>query len=87
MVFSVDENKNKVLVYAGVPKVAAEQGLMVVEWLRKALEPVNGKGGGGKGGLAQGQVSLAHSLSVALLCSDLIIMEKEIGLVSGRRIV
>ncbi len=61
MVFSVDENKNKVLVYAGVPKSAAEQGLMVVEWLRKALEPVNGKGGGGKGGLAQGQVSLAHS--------------------------
>jgi hypothetical protein len=31
---------------------------------------------------------LTHiSLSVALLCTDLIIMEKEIGLVSGRRIV
>ncbi|CAK9201668.1 unnamed protein product [Sphagnum troendelagicum] len=66
MVFSVDENKNKVLVYAGVPKVAAEQGLMVVEWLRKALEPVNGKGGGGKGGLAQGQGENAAGIDEAL---------------------
>jgi alanyl-tRNA synthetase len=38
----------------------------VVEWLRKALEPVNGKGGGGKGGLAQGQGENAAGIDEAL---------------------
>lgn len=57
MIFSVDEQKNKVLVYAGVPDSAAKQGLKVLDWLRGSLAPVNGKGGGGKNGLAQGQVT------------------------------
>jgi alanyl-tRNA synthetase len=57
MMFSVDNDTNKVLVYAGVPDVVASKGLVLINWLRKALEPINGKGGGGKGGLAQGQVN------------------------------
>lgn len=60
MIFSVDENKNKVLVYAGVPEAASKRGLVVLDWLRSALEPINGKGGGGKNGLAQGQVHLGN---------------------------
>ena len=56
MMFSVDESKGKVLVYAGVPDEAARRGLVVLDWLRAALVPVEGKGGGGKGGVAPGQV-------------------------------
>lgn len=55
MMFSVDEEKNKVLVYAGVPEAAAAKGLVTLDWLRAALKPVDGKGGG-KGTTAQGQV-------------------------------
>jgi alanyl-tRNA synthetase len=67
MTFSVDEQKNKVLVYAGVPNSAAKRGLVVLDWLRASLAPINGKGGGGKlvmSGLAQGQVKSSTSLSV-----------------------
>ncbi|CAI7926346.1 unnamed protein product, partial [Closterium sp. NIES-53] len=56
LMVSVDEEKGKVLLYAGVPDAVAARGLSVLEWLRAALVPVDGKGGGGKGGLAQGQV-------------------------------
>ena len=59
MMFSVDIETSKVLVYAGVPDEVARKGLVLIDWLQKALEPINGKGGG-KGGLAQGQVSLTH---------------------------
>ncbi|KAH9313613.1 hypothetical protein KI387_022240, partial [Taxus chinensis] len=55
MMFSADEATNKVLVYAGVPQSVAKKGLVVLDWLRKVLEPLKGNGGGGKGGLAQGQ--------------------------------
>lgn len=61
MIFSVDEQKNKVLVYAGVPDSAAKRGLVVLDWLRASLAPINGKGGGGKNGLAQGQVKFLAS--------------------------
>ncbi|KAM7495568.1 hypothetical protein LguiB_030177 [Lonicera macranthoides] len=58
MVFSTDENANKTVVCAGVPeKGDKSKQLKVVDWLKKALGPVDGKGGGGKGGLAQGQGS------------------------------
>lgn len=66
MIFSVDEQKNKVLVYAGVPDSAAKQGLKVLDWLRGSLAPVNGKGGGGKNGLAQGQGGNAAGIDEAL---------------------
>ncbi|XP_028109333.1 alanine--tRNA ligase-like [Camellia sinensis] len=57
MVFSTDETANKALVYAGVPEKGDKcKQLKVLEWLVAALKPLKGKGGGGKGGLAQGQV-------------------------------
>ncbi|KAK2990010.1 hypothetical protein RJ640_004688 [Escallonia rubra] len=56
MVFSKDETANKTLVCAGVPeKGDKSKQLKVLDWLKAALEPLKGKGGGGKGGLAQGQ--------------------------------
>ncbi|XAR63900.1 Alanine--tRNA ligase [Bertholletia excelsa] len=56
MVFSTDETANKALVCAGVPdKLDKCKQLKVLEWLVEALKPLKGKGGGGKGGLAQGQ--------------------------------
>jgi alanyl-tRNA synthetase len=66
MIFSVDEQKNKVLVYAGVSDSAARRGLVVLEWLRASLAPINGKGGGGKNGLAQGQGGNAAGINEAM---------------------
>ncbi|KAJ9551589.1 hypothetical protein OSB04_015634 [Centaurea solstitialis] len=53
MVFSTDENAKKALVYAGVPETSNQ--LCVLEWLKVALEPIDGKGGRGKDRYAQGQ--------------------------------
>ncbi|XP_059660711.1 alanine--tRNA ligase-like isoform X2 [Cornus florida] len=56
MVFSTDETAQKALVCAGVPEKGDKcKHLKVLEWLVEALKPLKGKGGGGKGGLAQGQ--------------------------------
>ncbi|KAI3768969.1 hypothetical protein L6452_00065 [Arctium lappa] len=56
MVFSTDEQSKKALVCAGVPEKGDNSNrLKVIEWLKAALKPLEGKGGGGKGGLAQGQ--------------------------------
>ncbi|PIN00725.1 Alanyl-tRNA synthetase [Handroanthus impetiginosus] len=58
MVFSRDDNLNKAFVCAGVPeKDGKYKQLNVTEWLKKVLDLISGKGGGGKGGLAQGQGS------------------------------
>ncbi|KAI7995119.1 Alanine--tRNA ligase [Camellia lanceoleosa] len=58
MVFSTDETTNKALVCAGVPEKGDKcKQLKVLEWLVAALKPLNEKGGEGKGGLAQVQVS------------------------------
>nr|XP_043618703.1 alanine--tRNA ligase [Erigeron canadensis] len=56
MVISTDEQSKKALVCAGVP-VNSDQSnhLKVKDWLDAALNPLKGKGGGGKGGLAAGQ--------------------------------
>lgn len=63
MVFSIDESTNKAVVCAGVPeKRENSKQLEVSEWLSVALEPIKGRCGKGKGGLATGQVS---SLSMA----------------------
>lgn len=57
MVLTRDEALNKAFVCAGVPeKDGKYKQLNVTEWLKKVLELINGKGGGGKGGLAQGLV-------------------------------
>ncbi|CAI7909075.1 unnamed protein product [Closterium sp. NIES-53] len=66
LMVSVDEEKGKVLLYAGVPDAVAACGLSVLEWLRAALVPVDGKGGGGKGGLAQGQGNKASGANEAM---------------------
>ncbi|XP_024518599.1 alanine--tRNA ligase [Selaginella moellendorffii] len=52
MLFSVDVASGKALVYAGVPP--SNKRIVAVEWLRKALEPLEGKGGGNSE-TAQGQ--------------------------------
>lgn len=66
MIVSVSEAKKEALVYAGVPDSLTKRGFAVVEWLKKTLEPINGKGGGGKGGLAQGRGSNLEGLEKAL---------------------
>ncbi|KAL8095523.1 hypothetical protein AgCh_036814 [Apium graveolens] len=65
MVISTDEKKT--LVCAGVPeKSDKSKQLNVLEWLKIALKPLNGKGGGGKGGLAQGQGSVISNVEEAM---------------------
>ncbi|GLJ12932.1 hypothetical protein SUGI_0200930 [Cryptomeria japonica] len=76
MMFSVDEATNKVLVYAGVPQSVAKKGLAVLDWLRKVLEPLKGNGGGGKGGLAQGQGNDAARIEEAMEIARTIATEK-----------
>ncbi|XP_047319676.1 alanine--tRNA ligase-like [Impatiens glandulifera] len=67
MVFSTDLTSKKTLVCAGVPDKADKcKELKVVEWLGEALKPLKGKGGGGKGGLAQGQGSEITNLEEAV---------------------
>ncbi|XP_042064791.1 alanine--tRNA ligase-like [Salvia splendens] len=67
MVFSRDETVNKAFVCAGVPeKDGKYKSLNVTEWLKKVLELISGKGGGGKGGLAQGQGSDASRIEIAM---------------------
>jgi len=63
MIYSIDEEQNKVLVYVGVPNSAAKRGLVALDWLRASSVPINGKGVGVKHGLAQGQVKNLAYLS------------------------
>ncbi|RZC72709.1 hypothetical protein C5167_048189 [Papaver somniferum] len=55
MVFSKDAVTNKALA-----------GLDVTQWLTTALGPIKGKGGKGKGGLAQGQCTDGTNIKVAM---------------------
>ncbi|KAA3462514.1 alanine--tRNA ligase-like [Gossypium australe] len=65
--FSVDETTNKAVVYAGVPeKSESIKRLEVSEWLTKALGPLKGKCGRGKGGLAAGQGTDASRVNEAI---------------------
>lgn len=58
MVFSTDATTNKAVVCAGLPDKSGKcKQLEVSEWLTAALEPLKGRCGKGKGGLASGQVS------------------------------
>ncbi|KAH6830422.1 Alanyl-tRNA synthetase [Perilla frutescens var. hirtella] len=71
MVLSRDEAVNKAFVCAGVPdKDSKYKQLNVTEWLKKVLELISGKGGGGKGGLAQGQGSDASRIEAAIDVAD-----------------
>ncbi|XP_022153161.1 alanine--tRNA ligase-like [Momordica charantia] len=67
MVFSTDETTKKAVVCAGVP-LNGSQGkqLEVSEWLTKALQPLKGRCGKGKGGLASGQGTDASQIKEAM---------------------
>ncbi|PPS14821.1 hypothetical protein GOBAR_AA05767 [Gossypium barbadense] len=64
MVFSIDENTNKDVVYAGVlEKFELRKRLEVSEWLKKGLGPLKGKCGRGKGGSSTVHVgAYSHAL-------------------------
>ncbi|XP_044490104.1 alanine--tRNA ligase-like [Mangifera indica] len=67
MVFSTDETTNKAVVCAGVPEKSDKaKQLEVSEWLSAALEPLKGRCGKGKGGLASGQGTDAAQVSKAM---------------------
>ncbi|XP_031279372.1 alanine--tRNA ligase [Pistacia vera] len=67
MVFSTDETTNKAVVCAGVPEKSDKaKQLEVSEWLTAALEPLKGRCGKGKGGLASGQGTDAAQVSKAM---------------------
>ncbi|CAA0827975.1 Alanine--tRNA ligase [Striga hermonthica] len=67
MVISRDEKANKAFVCAGVPEHDGKyKQLKVTEWLKNVLDLINGKGGGGKGGLAQGQGSDIAQVKAAM---------------------
>ena len=65
MVFSTDKSTNKAVVCAGVPEKGDKGKLDVTEWLTNALEPLKGRCGKGKGGLATGQVSIRLNSSTS----------------------
>ncbi|PON41707.1 Alanine-tRNA ligase, class IIc [Parasponia andersonii] len=66
MVFSTDETTNKAVVCAGVPENGVERQLDVTDWLTAALEPLNGRCGRGRGGLATGQGTDASQVQEAM---------------------
>jgi len=53
--FAVDADKDKMMLYTGVPPDVT--GVDCVAWMKAGVEAIGGKGGGGKGGMAQGQGS------------------------------
>ena len=67
MLFSTDESSNKAVIYAGVPP-NTPSGFKVLDWLTPSIAPVKGRGGGGKNGVAQGQVSM-HTVLQFSLCA------------------
>lgn len=67
MVFSTDETTNKAVVCAGVPEKSDQnKQLEVSEWLTAALQPLKGRCGKGKGGLASGQGTDAAQVTPAM---------------------
>lgn len=66
--FSSDAAAGKSVVYVAVPE--AFKGLEAKAWLQTALTPLGGKGGGGKGGLAQGQGGSPEKLKDAVAAAE-----------------
>lgn len=66
--FSCDVAAGKSVVYIGVPE--AMKGLDSKAWLTASLGPLGGKGGGGKGGLAQGQGGNPEKLKDAAAAAE-----------------
>ena len=69
-IVSADADKDKLMVYISVPPEVEALGLDCKAWLAAALAPVGGKGGGGKGGLAQGQATGAAKADDALAAAQ-----------------
>ncbi|KAF5205205.1 Alanine--trna ligase [Thalictrum thalictroides] len=65
MVFSRDETTKKTVVCVGVPN-KNQHKLEPSEWLKAALDPIKGKGGKGKNGVAQGQGPNGECLNQAM---------------------
>ncbi|KAL6576680.1 hypothetical protein OROMI_010956 [Orobanche minor] len=77
MVLSRDEALNKAFVCAGVPENDGKyKWLNVTEQLKKVLELINGKGGGGKRGLAQGEGSDALRIETAIHVAESFALKK-----------
>ncbi|KAJ4974414.1 hypothetical protein NE237_007588 [Protea cynaroides] len=67
MLFSMDETTNKAVVCAKVSeKGDKSKGFEVLEWLTAAMGPLNGRGGIGKRGCAQGQGTDASHIEEAI---------------------
>eukprot|EP00898_Chlorokybus_atmophyticus_P000350 jgi/Chlat1/1315/Chrsp118S01744 len=73
MLVSVDASAGKALVYSGVP--TEMKALDSVAWLREALGPIGGKGGG-KGGLAQGQGANIDGVEAGMAAATLFASSK-----------
>jgi alanyl-tRNA synthetase len=65
MVFSSDDNKKKIMAYAGVSKELVDQGFTAPNWIKESLSVCGGKGGG-KPNRAQGQGSKIDKLDEAM---------------------
>ena len=66
--FSLDPVKGKALCYVSVP--AEVTGVDVKGWLDACCGPIEGKGGGGKGGVAQGQGNKTKGLDAAIAAAE-----------------
>ncbi|KAL6494838.1 hypothetical protein OROGR_031638 [Orobanche gracilis] len=66
MVFSTDKSTIKAVICAGVPEKGDQSKLDVSEWLSYAVEPLKGRCGKGKCGLATGQGTDASQVNKAM---------------------
>ena len=65
--FSADPVKGKAMCYVSVP---AAGDVDVREWLNACCGPIEGKGGGGKNGVAQGQGNKVDGLDAAVAAAE-----------------
>ena len=66
--FACDPVKGKAMCYVSVPP--AVEGIDVKGWLDACCGPIGGKGGGGKGGTAQGQGNNTDGLDAAVAAAE-----------------
>ncbi|KAL0340863.1 UNVERIFIED_CONTAM: Alanine--tRNA ligase [Sesamum radiatum] len=81
MVISKDDQVNKAFICAGVPeKDGKYKQLNVTEWLKKVLELISGKGGGGKGVLLRASFASHRKL---LIFSDSLFQGSDVSRVEA----
>jgi alanyl-tRNA synthetase len=66
--FSADPVKGKAMCYVSVPPAAGD--VDVKGWLNACCGPIEGKGGGGKNGVAQGQGNKMDGLDAAVAAAE-----------------